>query len=48
MFQKTRTSAINQDEEVADPDLGLDPADTEGLAWRDWNKAEEELEAAST
>ena len=33
---------------MADPDLGLDPADTEGLAWRDRNRAEAELEAAST
>ena len=32
----------------ADPDLGLDPSDAEGLAWRDRNRAEAELEAAST
>ena len=47
MFRRTRTRAVDRDEEPADPDLGLDPADTDGLAWRDQNRAEEELEAAS-
>ena len=31
----------------ADSDLGLDPSDAEALAWRDRNRAEAELEAAS-
>ena len=31
----------------ADSDLGLDPNDAEALAWRDRNRAEAELEAAS-
>ena len=47
VFRKTRTSAIDRDKEMADSDLGLDPADTEGLAWREWNRAEAELEAAA-
>ena len=37
----------DEEEEPADPDLGLDPTDAEGLAWRDRNRAEVELEAAS-
>ena len=47
VFRRTRTSADDGDEEAADPDLSLDPADTVGLAWRDRNRAEEELEVAS-
>jgi len=35
VFRRTRSSAIDRDEEVPDRDLGLDPADTEGLARRD-------------
>ena len=31
----------------ANSDLGLDPNDAEALAWRDRNRAEAELEAAS-
>nr|XP_040245316.1 uncharacterized protein LOC120964591 [Aegilops tauschii subsp. strangulata] len=47
VFQKTRTSAVDRDEEMANPDLGLDPADTVGLAWRDRNRAEADLQAES-
>ena len=36
-----------EEEEWANLDLGLDPADAEGLAWRDRNRAEAELQAAS-
>ena len=32
---------------MADPDLGLDPADTVALAWQDRNRAEADLEAES-
>ena len=39
-FWKTRSSLIEgEEEEEADPDLGLDPADAKSLAWRDWNRA---------
>ena len=50
-FRRSRSGTIDRDEEEegrADPDLGLDPSDAEGLAWRDRNRAEAELEAAST
>ena len=48
-FRRSRTSADEEEEaEVADPDLGLDPADAEGQAWRDRNRSMAELEAAST
>ena len=49
-FRRSRSGTIDRDkqEERADPDLGLDTADTEGLPWRDQNRAEVQLEAAST
>nr|XP_020183203.1 nuclease SbcCD subunit C-like [Aegilops tauschii subsp. strangulata] len=50
-FWRSRSGTVDQDEEEeewADPDLGLDLANAEGLAWRDRNRAEAELEAAST
>nr|XP_020189237.1 myristoylated alanine-rich C-kinase substrate-like [Aegilops tauschii subsp. strangulata] len=49
-FRRSRSGTVDRDEEEApvDPDLGLDPADVEGLAWRDRNRAEAELEASST
>lgn len=31
-FRRTWTSAVDRDEEAANPDLGLDPTDIEGLA----------------
>lgn len=42
-FRRTRTSAIDRDEEEPKEDLGLYPTDTERVAWRARNKAEEEL-----
>ena len=49
-FRRSRSGTIYQGEEEgqADPDLGLDPSDTEGRAWRDRDWAEAMLEAAST
>ena len=49
-FWRSRSGTVDRDEEEerADPDLGLDPADTEGLVQWDRNWAEAELEAAST
>ena len=39
-FRRSRSGTVDRDEEErADPDLGLDPADTEGLAWQDRNRA---------
>ena len=48
-FQRSRSGTVDRDEEEepADPDLGLDSADAEGLAWRDQNSANVELEATS-
>nr|XP_045084577.1 chloride intracellular channel protein 6-like [Aegilops tauschii subsp. strangulata] len=48
-FRRRRSDLADQAEVEgrADSDLGLDPNDAEGLAWRDRNRAEAELEAAS-
>ena len=50
-FRGSRSGTVNRDEEeeaeAVDPDLGLDPADAEGQAWWDQNRAVAELEAAS-
>ena len=40
VFWRTRSRVIDLDEEMAYPDLGLDPADSESLAWRDRNRSE--------
>ena len=40
VFRRTRSSTIDRDEEIVNPNLGLDPADTEALAWKDQNRAE--------
>lgn len=49
VFRRSRSDPVDQveEEERVDPDLVLDPTDAEGLAWRDKNRAEAELEAAS-
>nr|XP_040245999.1 uncharacterized protein LOC120964969 [Aegilops tauschii subsp. strangulata] len=44
VFRRSRSCTVDRDEEVE----RADPADAEGLAWRDQNRAEAELEAAST
>lgn len=46
-FWKTRSSAIDREEHTSEEDLGLDPADSECVAWQARNKAEEELAATS-
>ena len=48
-FRRSRSDLADQAEVEgrADSDLGLDPNDAEALAWRDRNRAEAELEAAS-
>ena len=48
-FQRSRSDLADKGEVegLADSDLGLDPNDAEALAWRDRNRAEAELEAAS-
>nr|XP_040244044.1 uncharacterized abhydrolase domain-containing protein DDB_G0269086-like [Aegilops tauschii subsp. strangulata] len=49
VFRRCRSDLADQAEAEgrADSDLGLDPNDAEALAWRDRNRAEAELEAAS-
>ena len=48
-FRRSWSDLVDQVEEEgrANQDLGLDPTDVEGLAWRERNRAEAELEAAS-
>ena len=48
-FRRSRSDLAEQGEAEgrADSELGLDPSDAEALAWRDRNRAEAELEAAS-
>ena len=48
-FRRSRFDLADQAEveEQADSGLGLDPNDAEAMAWRDRNRAEAELEAAS-
>nr|XP_020196197.1 uncharacterized abhydrolase domain-containing protein DDB_G0269086-like [Aegilops tauschii subsp. strangulata] len=48
-FHGSRSDLADQAEAEgwADSDLGMDPNDAEALAWRDRNRAEAELEAAS-
>ena len=48
-FRRIWSDLVDQVEEEgrADSNLGLDPNDAEGLAWRDRNRVEAELEAAS-
>ena len=49
VFRRSRSdlAGIAEEEGWGDSDLGLDPNDAEALAWRDRNRAEAELEAAS-
>ena len=49
VFRRSRSDLADQAEAEgrAESDLGLDPNDAEALAWRDRNRAEAELEAAS-
>ena len=48
-FRRSRSDLVDHGEVEGwpDSDLGLDPNDAEGLAWRDRNRAGAELEAAS-
>ena len=54
VFQRSRSGTADWDEDgdgdeaPEDLDLGLDPVDAKGLAWRDQNRAMAELEAEST
>lgn len=46
IFRKTRSSAIDRVESQPEEAHGLDPKDTERVAWRDRNAAEREFAAA--
>ena len=51
-FRRSRSGTTDRDKDIdgyeapEDLNLGLDPADAEGLAWRDRNRAQAELESA--